>query len=84
MPKGYNKYDLFDIATQIDKWRKVEKELDAWLKKHSTNHPDFENMFRNLNNARIKIEQLNNRKEFCNVKVHETYKLPQKSTTTRF
>lgn len=84
MPKGYNKFDLFEINKQIDKWQKVEKQLDAWIKRHSTNHPDFENMFRNLNNARIKIEALTNRKDNCRAKVHETYKLPQKSTTTRF
>ena len=84
MPKGYNKYELFDTARQIEKWQKIENELDAWIKKHSTNHPDFENMFRNLNNARIKIDQLTRRKENSQVKVHETYKLPQKSTTTRF
>jgi hypothetical protein len=51
-----------DVERQLANWRETETELDLWIKKHSVMHPDHEEKFRELNNARWKIKQLIKRK----------------------
>ena len=52
--------------------------LNSWFINHDVFDPDFDEKFRELNNIRWKMKQLNERKYRVPIRSEETYSLPKK------
>jgi len=65
-------------AKQVTHWLNRRNNLELWLNKNSSDHPDWDQNLRDLNIAKYKVEQMQEREHRTPVNVTETYTLPRK------